>query len=92
VAGQRNFVRRLTVFAHGVQLALYLAAFVSARSMTVAVFESSRGVSEQLSMPSVFFAAMFLAGTAAAHLEYFSVRWLMPVVSVVAAVLMSGFV
>jgi hypothetical protein len=92
IAGQRNFVRRVTVFSHGMQAAVYLSTFFAAHFVTTATPESAHRFSDALLVPSVFFAAVFLAGTIAANLEWLSVRWLMPVVNFIAAVVMSGFV
>ena len=92
IACQRNFVRRIAVFSHGMQGALYLGAFVGALSATTIMFDPAPEFSEQLLLPSVFFAATFVLGTIAANLEWPSFRWLMPVISFVAAILMSGFV
>jgi hypothetical protein len=92
IAGQRNFVRRINVATHGMQWGLYLGTLLGARYMTLATLDSDQGLAERLLVPSAFFAATFLAGTAAANLEFVSIRWLMPVVNFVAAIIMSGFV
>lgn len=92
IAGQKNFVRRVSIFAHGMPAVLYVCAFLCACFLTMLPADSLPRVLERLMAPSVFFTTLFLAGTFAATMGWASVRWLMPVVNVAAAIVMSGFV
>jgi hypothetical protein len=92
VAGQKHFVRRVRLFAHGMPMALYACAFLGAHYITRMTMDSTQAISTQLLAPSVFFTTTFLMGTTAATLGYPSVRWWMPVVNFVAVVVMSGYV
>lgn len=92
IAGQKNFVRRVSIFAHGIPAVLYVCAFLSACFVTIFASDSLPRVLERLMAPSVFFTTSFLAGTLAATMGWASVRWLMPVINVAAAIVMSGFV
>jgi hypothetical protein len=92
IAGQRYFVRRVALFAHGMPLALYLGAFLSAWYLTVATLDATQSLSSKLLAPALFFPAAFLIAMTAATLQYASARWLMPLITFVAAIVMSGFV
>jgi Family of unknown function (DUF6136) len=92
IAAQKNFVRRVSIFALGMSAVLYGCALLCACFLTMFPLDSLPPDPRQLMAPAVFFTTAFLAGTIAAMMGWPSARWLMPVVNVVAAIVMSGFI
>jgi hypothetical protein len=90
IAAQKNFVRRVSIFALGMSAVLYGCALLCAWFLTM--FPLDLLPPGQLLAPSVFFTTAFVVGTTAAIVKWPCVRWLMPIVNVVAAVVMSGFI
>lgn len=92
VAGQKNFTRRLSIFACAIPIVIYICALLGAYALAISSSAPAARVGEKAIAPTIFFTVSFLAGMVASIKDAPGVRWLMPVVNVAAAIVMSGFV